>query len=213
MACSFDISATSSSPGTRHTDSTHCTVRAITAMGVADLRSPHRSVGRLEIGEHWEVPDITGQESCVGADGGGCDGEVGAVDGVVARKPLAAEGAGLFRYVGVDGVPDQGRQQRAGVILFCRAHAGEDLDAGDFTRMKDVSGSLSFEEVAGACMPSQVVDQYRGVYQGAHERLRSRREPERSRSTQAAPSRSWSFQEPKAWRIASRSSSAERSEP
>ena len=100
-----------------------------------------------------------------------------------------------------------------GVILFCRAHASEDLDAGDFTRMKDVSGSLSFEEVAGTCMPSQVVDQYRGVYQGAHERLRSRREPERSRSTQAAPSRSWSFQEPKAWRIALRSSSAERSEP
>ncbi len=123
-------------------------------LGAVDGRSPRGSIGRLEIGEHWEVPDVTSKESGVGADGGGCDGEVGAVDGVVARKPLAAEGACLFGDLGVDGVPNQGGQQRAGVILFCRAHAGEDLDTGDFARMKDVRSSLPFEEFASVCVPS-----------------------------------------------------------
>ncbi len=153
----------------------------IHSIGCAVVTSSKRgSIGRLEIAEHWEVPDVTRKESCAGANGGGCDGEVSAVDSVVAREPLAAEGAGLFRDLGVDWVPNQGGQQHAGVILLCRAHAGEDLYAGDFTRMKDVRGSLPFEQVASACIPSQVVDQYRGVYQGPHERSRSRREPERS---------------------------------
>ena len=142
--------------------------------------SPRRSIRRLKIAEHWEVPDVAGKESCAAANGSGCDGEVGAVDAEVARKPPAAESAGLLRYLGVDGVPNQGGQQRCGVIGFRRAHAGEDLYASDFTRMKDIRGSLPFEQVASAYMASQVVDQYRSVYQDAHERSCSKREPERS---------------------------------
>ena len=76
--------------------------------------------------------------------------------------------------------PNQGGEQRAGVILFCRAHAGEDLYAGDLTRMQDASASLAFEEIPGACVSSEVVDQDRGVHQGAHERSRPRRDAEHS---------------------------------
>lgn len=67
---------------------------------------------------------------------------------------MAAEGTGLFRDLGIDGVPHQSGQKGAGAIFFCRTHPGENLDAGDFTRMKDPRGSLPFEQVPGSRVPA-----------------------------------------------------------
>ncbi len=55
------------------------------------------SVGRLEAGEHREVPDVASQEAGARAPGSGGDGEVGAVDCVVAWEPLPTEGTGPAR--------------------------------------------------------------------------------------------------------------------
>jgi hypothetical protein len=62
-------------------------------------------------------------------------------------------------------------------------------------------------------MAPEIVDDYGRVDEYRHQSLRVRRDPERNFSTVAAPLSSRPVQEPKAWRMRSRSSELERLVP
>jgi uncharacterized membrane-anchored protein len=61
-------------------------------------------------------------------------------------KPLTTKSAGFLGHLRVDRMPDEGRQQGAGSVLLCRAHAGQNLQAGDLTGVQGRGSARTFKE-------------------------------------------------------------------
>ena len=55
--------------------------------------------------------------------------------------------------------PDERGEERSGVVLLSRPHPGENLQPCDLTGMERSVGPLTFQDLCGTGMTSQVVDQ------------------------------------------------------
>ena len=133
------------------------------------------SVRTTELGEHRKVADVEGQQPSVEKECGGRDREVGAVDTSVGGQPSPAELTGLVSNGRVDVVPAQRRQEQLGWLELSVSHAGQYFEARDLAAVQGSLGSLAREQRGCIGMPSEMINEDRGVDESGHELSFSRR--------------------------------------